>query len=40
MIEIRQTEHYASWFESLRDRVARTRIDIAFDGFHLAIPVM
>jgi putative addiction module killer protein len=27
-IEIRQTEHYARWFASLRDRIARARIDI------------
>ncbi len=28
MIEIRQTEVYDRWFEGLRDRQARTRIDI------------
>ena len=27
-IEIKQTEHYSKWFASLRDRVARARIDI------------
>jgi putative addiction module killer protein len=27
MIEIRQTDVYAQWFESLRDRRARARID-------------
>lgn len=26
MIEIRQTEEYSSWFERLRDRIAKTRI--------------
>lgn len=26
MIEIRQTEEYFSWFEHLRDRMAKTRI--------------
>lgn len=28
MIEIRQTETYANWFSSLRDRKARARIDV------------
>lgn len=28
MIDIRQTEHYASWFASLKDRTARARIRI------------
>lgn len=28
MIEIRQTEDYADWFASLRDRQARARIDV------------
>lgn len=28
MIEIRQTEIYATWFANLRDRQARTRIDV------------
>ena len=27
-IEVRQTEHYARWFASLRDRMTRSRIDI------------
>ena len=26
MIEIRETSEYAAWFESLRDRTAKTRI--------------
>lgn len=28
MIQIQQTEAYAQWFSGLRDRVARSRIDI------------
>ena len=28
MIEIRQTETYRKWFDSLKDRNARMRIDI------------
>lgn len=28
MIEIRQTETYATWFSDLRDRLAKVRIDI------------
>ena len=28
LIEIRQTEHYARWFATLRDRMTRARIDI------------
>ena len=28
MVEIRQTEAYASWFAELRDRQARARIDV------------
>jgi putative addiction module killer protein len=28
MVEIRQTETYAQWFGALRDRQARSRIDI------------
>ena len=28
MIEVRQTAEYAAWFASLRDRLAKTRIDI------------
>jgi putative addiction module killer protein len=28
MLEVRQTAEYASWFASLRDRAAKSRIDI------------
>ena len=28
MIQIQQTETYAKWFDSLRDRITRARIDI------------
>ena len=28
MLEVRQTSAYSEWFAGLRDRVARTRIDI------------
>jgi putative addiction module killer protein len=28
MVEIRQTETYVQWFRALRDRQAKTRIDI------------
>jgi len=28
VIEVRQTVEYAAWFSSLRDRLAKTRIDI------------
>ena len=28
MLEVRQTQTYSDWFNSLRDRLAKTRIDI------------
>ena len=38
MIEIRQTEVYARWFDSLRDRQARARIDIRIRRLSLGNP--
>jgi putative addiction module killer protein len=38
MIEIRQTEIYEEWFNSLRDRQARTRIDIRIRRLSLGNP--
>ena len=38
MIEIRQTEHYAKWFRSLRDRLAKVRIDIRIRRLSLGNP--
>lgn len=38
MIEIRQTEHYAKWFKSLKDRNARSRIDIRIRRLSLGNP--
>lgn len=38
MIDIRQTETYAAWFESLRDRQARARIDIRIRRLSLGNP--
>ena len=38
MIEIRQTETYASWFDSLRDRKARARIDVRVRRLSLGNP--
>jgi putative component of toxin-antitoxin plasmid stabilization module len=34
MIEIRQTEIYVRWFDSLRDRQARARITFGSDDYH------
>lgn len=39
MIEVRQTGAYAQWFDRLRDRKVRVRIDVRIGGCHLAIPV-
>lgn len=38
MIEIRQTETYADWFASLRDRKARARIDVRIRRLSLGNP--
>ena len=38
MIEIRQTETYADWFNSLRDRRARSRIDVRIRRLSLGNP--
>jgi putative addiction module killer protein len=38
VIEIRQTETYADWFASLRDRKARARIDVRIRRLSLGNP--
>jgi putative addiction module killer protein len=38
MIEIRQTEVYSKWFESLRDRQARARINARIRRLSLGNP--
>ena len=38
MIEVRQTPEYAAWFATLRDRVAKTRIDIRIRRLSLGNP--
>lgn len=38
MIEVRQTPEYAAWFTSLRDRLAKTRIDIRIRRLSLGNP--
>jgi putative addiction module killer protein len=37
-MEVRQTEEYAQWFESLRDRQAKSRIDIRIRRLSLGNP--
>jgi putative addiction module killer protein len=38
MIEIRQTEVFATWFRALRDRQARARIQVRIDRLQLGLP--
>ena len=38
MVEIRQTEVYSQWFNSLQDRQARARIDVRIRRLSLANP--
>ena len=38
MIEIRQTDAFAAWFGSLRDRQARARIQTRIDRLQLGNP--
>jgi putative addiction module killer protein len=38
VIEVRQTPEYAAWFSSLRDRLAKTRIDIRIRRLSLGNP--
>ncbi len=40
MVEIRQTEVYADWFASLRDRQARARINVRIRRLSLGNPGM
>ena len=37
-MEVRQTEHYSKWFEKLKDRNARMRIDIRIRRLYLGNP--
>ncbi|MFM2448192.1 MAG: hypothetical protein RIS44_642 [Pseudomonadota bacterium] len=38
MLEVRQTAAYSDWFSSLRDRVAKARIDIRIRRLSLGNP--
>ena len=38
MLEVRQSATYAEWFKNLRDRTARTRIDIRIRRLSLGNP--
>jgi putative addiction module killer protein len=38
LVEIRQTEGFAAWFEALRDRQVRARIQVRIDRLSLGNP--
>jgi putative addiction module killer protein len=38
MVEIRQTEAYSQWFNNLRDRQARARLDMRIRRLSLGNP--
>jgi putative addiction module killer protein len=38
MLEVRQTNSYSEWFENLRDRAAKTRIDIRIRRLSIGNP--
>ncbi len=38
MIEVRQTDKYAQWFEALQDRQAKARIDVRIRRLSLGNP--
>jgi putative addiction module killer protein len=38
MLEVRQTDSYAEWFENLRDRAAKTRIDMRIRRLSIGNP--
>ncbi len=38
MLEVRQTETFAAWFQALRDRRARARIQVRIDRLSLGNP--
>ena len=37
VIEIRQTEHFSEWFQKLRDRQAKARVQIRIDRLRLGL---
>lgn len=38
MIEVRQTDEFSGWFEALRDRTAKARIDVRIRRLSLGNP--